>query len=245
MCIIREMERLQKILSQAGVCSRRQAEGLILAGRVKINGQTMLKLGTKADPLEDRIEIDGQSLKVKEPIYILLNKPKGYVTTLSDPFHSRTVLELIKDVGQRVFPCGRLDKETEGLLILTNDGEFAHLLTHPKFKVAKTYIAKLQGNVSERELDRLRRGIKLEDGLAQPVRIKVLEREEDSTTIKMTIFEGRKREIRRMGETIGHPVLGLRRIKHGPWELGKLLLGEYRDIDLEEVKAFKEGIEDD
>ncbi|MBU1487901.1 rRNA pseudouridine synthase [bacterium] len=239
------MERLQRILSQAGVCSRRQAEGLILAGRVKVNGQTIVRLGAKADPLEDRIEVNGRPLRAKEPIYIILNKPGGYVTTLSDPFHARTILELIKNVAGRVFPCGRLDKETEGLLILTNDGEFAHFLTHPKFKVAKTYMAKLGGSLREEEIDKLRKGVRLEDGFTQPAKVEILERRKDSTTIKITISEGRKREIRRMGETIGHPVLGLKRIKHGPWELSKLLLGEYREIDLEEVKAFKEGLKDD
>lgn len=240
-----EGERLQKILSKFGVCSRRQAEELILAGKVKVNGQTITQLGTKADPLKDRIEVDGRLLKTKEPIYIILNKPKGYVTTLSDPFHSKTVVDLTKDIGKRIFPCGRLDKETEGLLILTNDGEFFHLLTHPRFRVPKTYITKLRGNVREEKIRKLREGVKLKEGLTQPAEVKVLERKKSFTTIEITVYEGRKHEIRRMGGAIGHPVLELKRIKHGVWELGKLPCGEHRYIDLEGVKAFKEGLKND
>ncbi|NLZ54974.1 MAG: rRNA pseudouridine synthase [Thermoanaerobacteraceae bacterium] len=232
--------RLQKYLSQAGIASRRAGENLILQGRIKVNGITIKELGTKVNPESDIIEVDGRICDIKRDfIYILLNKPKGILTSVKDPFGRPTVLELLKGVKEKVFPVGRLDKDTEGLLLLTNDGDLTYKLTHPKFKVFKTYIANVNGAIKQREIRALEKGIMLEDGLTSPAKIKIMKVFDNSTLIELKIYEGRKRQIRRMCAAIGHPVISLRRTQIGCLSLKGLKLGQWRYLNREEINYIK------
>ncbi|NLT96234.1 MAG: rRNA pseudouridine synthase [Clostridia bacterium] len=234
------MERLQKFLAHAGVASRRSCEELILQGRVKVNGKVITALGTKIDPQKDIVEIDGKRVKKEEKkVYVLLNKPAGYVTTSKDPQGRPTVLDLIKDINERIYPVGRLDYETEGLLLLTNDGELSFRLTHPKYKVEKVYQALVKGIPDESDLEKLRKGIRLEDGITHPAKVKILQKGSNSTLLELIIHEGRNRQVRRMCEAINHPVLSLKRIKIGFLSLGSLPKGKFRPLTPEEVKLLK------
>ncbi|MDI6690073.1 MAG: pseudouridine synthase [Actinomycetota bacterium] len=236
------LERLHKVMAQAGVASRRKCEHLILEGRVKVNGQVVQTLGAKVDPSEDKIEVNGKALQfTAERLYILLNKPAGYLTTMMDPFNRPTIVDLIEE-ETRVFPVGRLDRESEGLLLLTNDGELAYRLTHPRYKVEKTYLVEVRGHPEETILRMLRRGVVLEDGLTASAKVDVLERGRESTVVEITIWEGRKRQVRRMFEKVGHPVIRLRRISLGPIELGYLPPGRYRFLHPSEIKALRKTI---
>jgi len=235
-------ERLQKFLARAGIASRRQAEEYIKAGRVKVNGLVITELGSKVDPDRDRVAIDNKPVKAEEElVYLLLNKPPLVVTTLHDPQGRTKVTDLLPGIKQRVYPVGRLDYETEGLLLLTNDGELAYRLTHPSYKVPKTYRVKVQGNPSRTALQRLRNGVKLEDGMTQKALVKVLQPGKDSTLLEITIREGRNRQIRRMCQAVGHPVLALRRIRFGPLQLGSLSPGQYRALTKEEIISLKKA----
>ncbi len=199
--------RLQKLIAQAGVASRRKAEGLIAAGRVRLNGEVVTELGTKADPAVDRIEVDGAPLELPDrPTWVILNKPAGVVTTAADEYHRKTVLDLVP-AEPRLFPVGRLDKDTEGVLLLTNDGELAAFLTHPSNEIPKTYEARVQGEPGDEVLARLTEGVLLEDGVA--VVIGAIRLAPD--TLQLTVVEGRNRLIKRLLEALGHPVLHLRR----------------------------------
>lgn len=231
-------QRLQKILASAGVASRRHSEALILDGRVKINGQVVRELGTKADPERDRIEVDGRPLpRAAGPLYLALHKPQGYVTTVKDPRRRRTVMDLVSPVPG-LHPVGRLDYDTTGLLLLTTDGEFTLAMTHPRFGVAKTYHAVLRGRPSELALQKLREGITLDDGPTQPAELIRLGHEGSTTAVQITLHEGRNRQVRRMFEAIGHPVLRLKRVGLGPVTLGDLAPGEARPLAPEEVEAL-------
>ncbi|MBP2640878.1 MAG: pseudouridine synthase Rsu [Firmicutes bacterium] len=235
------VERLQKILSQAGVCSRREAETRILAGRVMINGQVVTELGVKVDPVQDEIVVDGKRIAAQKHIYILLNKPTGVVTTLSDPQRRRTVADLLHGISERVYPVGRLDYHTQGLLLLTNDGDLANRLMHPRQHVDKTYVVKAYGTVSEDRLDILRTGIKLSDGITAPALIRILsvDNEQHFSMVEVTIHEGKNRQIRRMFEAIGHPVKQLERTRIAFLTLQNLPAGSFRHLTKDEVNRLK------
>lgn len=237
------MERLQKVLARAGIASRRKCEEIIAAGNVKVNGKVVTELGTKVDPVKDRIEVNGKLLAGREKeIYIMLNKPAGYVTTVHDPQGRKKVMDLLQGVAERVYPVGRLDKDTEGLLLFTNNGELAYRLTHPRHKVYKTYWARVQGNPSEDNLARLASGLILEDGPAAPAIVRRIGKKGKNAIIEINIREGRKRQVRRMFQHIGHPVLNLKRLRFGPLELGRLKQGEYRHLTEKEVRILKREV---
>jgi pseudouridine synthase len=236
------VERLQKILSQAGVASRRASEQLMLDGRVTVNGATVRELGTKADPLHDEIRVDGRRIKVVERHrYLLLNKPRGYVTTRSDPQRRPTVIDLLRGVREYVYPVGRLDFESEGLLLLTNDGDLAARLTHPSHGVARVYEARVLGVPDEHDLDRLSRGLVVGGKRTEPADVRLLpvRRGADEATVVLTIREGRNRQVRKMCEAIGHPVNHLRRVAIGPIRDPKLKPGTWRDLRDDEIALLK------
>ena len=233
------MERLQKLIARAGICSRREAEKIILSGRVTVDGKIVKELGAKADPSQ-KICVDGKQLTFDaEKIYLLLNKPRGYVSTVKDERGRRTVLELLgENFSERVYPVGRLDLNSEGLLILTNDGDLTNALIHPRFEVTKTYRAKVSGDVTEEKLDKLRAGIELDDGLTAPAEIYRL----DKDLVEITIHEGRNRQVRRMFAAIGCDVKRLRRIKFADLTLEGVGVGKFRTLTAEEVaKLYKIG----
>jgi 23S rRNA pseudouridine2605 synthase len=235
-------ERLQKILSQAGVASRRAAEKLIADGRVSVNGKTVREMGTKADLATDDIRVDGRRIKAAERLrYILLYKPAGYVTTRSDPQRRRTVMDLLGGVREYVYPVGRLDYDTEGLLLLTNDGDLASRLTHPRHEVERTYEARVAGVPDADAVDRLRRGIPLDGRRTLPADVVLLNKRvsDKEGVLLITIREGRNRQVRRMCEAVGHPVRSLRRTKMGPISDRRLKPGEWRDLRAEEIAALK------
>jgi 23S rRNA pseudouridine2605 synthase len=234
-------ERLQKIISAAGAASRRASEKLIVEGRVRVNGKVVTELGTKADPNKDHIKVDGKLINPKQPqTYIMLNKPAGYVTTMSDPEGRPTVQDLLKGVKVRVYPVGRLDYNTEGLLLLTNDGDFAHLITHPSHELPKTYLAKIKGMLDDKTAHELEKGVFLEDGKTAPSKVKKVRKEETNSWVEITIREGRKRQVRRMFDRVGRSVIRLKRIRTGNLSLGDLPEGQYRYLTPAEVRALKE-----
>lgn len=232
-------ERLQKILAAAGVASRREAEKYILAGRVKVNGKIVKELGTKVGE-KAFILVDGKPIKREKKAYYLFYKPRGVVTTMIDPQGRRTVADFTKDLPERVFPVGRLDYNTEGLLLLTNDGDLAQKLTHPKHEVNKTYRVTVPGLVPQEKLDLLRIGVKLEDGITAPAIVTLIgyDNEKSNTTFDIVIHEGRNRQVRRMCDFIGFPVRQLKRIKLGNLTLQGLKRGGYRILSEDEVNAL-------
>lgn len=234
--------RLQKLISQAGLASRRAAEKLIVEGRVTVNGETVRELGSKADPAHDDIRIDGRRVKsAVRQRYILLYKPAGYVTTRSDPQRRRTVLDLLQGVKEYVYPVGRLDYDTQGLLLLTNDGDLAARLTHPRHEVDRTYEARVAGIPDEAAVERLRSGIPLDGHRTRPADVIVVNkgRREDDGLVLITIREGRNRQVRRMCEAVGHPVKSLKRIRFGPISDRRLKPGDWRELTVEEVEKLK------
>ncbi|HHW13795.1 MAG TPA: rRNA pseudouridine synthase [Firmicutes bacterium] len=232
--------RLQKALAEAGVASRRAAEDLIRQGRVSVNGRVVTELGTKVDPAADRLAVDGEPVVWGKPFtYVMLNKPAGYLTTAWDPQGRPTVLQLVEGVGLRVFPVGRLDADTEGLLLFTNDGELAHRLLHPRYHVPKTYLAEVEGVPGEDALARLRAGVELEDGAAAPAAVSLVRAGRGSGVVELTITEGRKRQVKRMLAAVGHPVRFLRRVAFGPLTLGRLQVGAWRELNREEIEALR------
>lgn len=237
-------ERLQKILSRAGIASRRAAEQYILDGRVSIDGKIVRELGTKIDPERSEIKVDGRRINLKvEKIYLMLNKPKQVLSSVSDDRGRRTVIDLIEDVDEKIFPIGRLDYNTEGLLLLTNDGELANGLLHPKFEIDKTYLAVIKGRVDQERLDRLRIGVKLEDGMTAPALVNLLELGDDQSTVEITIHEGRNRQVRRMFEAIGYLIKKLRRIKFAGLTLEGLKLGAHRALTKREVESLRRKVQ--
>lgn len=232
--------RINRFLARAGVASRRGADALIEAGRVRLNGETVTKLATTVDSGRDRVELDGAVVTLPESFtYIALNKPAGVVVTMSDPHGRRTVSDLIAGVAAGVVPVGRLDAGTEGLLILTDDGELAHRIAHPSFEIDKVYEVEAQGVLSEEERKRLEEGVTLDGHLTSPATVLVLRTVQDVTLAEMTIHEGRKRQVRRMFELVGHPVTGLRRTRIGPVELGDLPSGQWRRLDPDQLRALR------
>ena len=234
-------QRLQKILAQAGVASRRAAEQLILEGRVRVNGRIVRELGTRADPFRDRVEVRGQRLVREKPVYWLLHKPRGVVTTLDDPEGRTTVKDFLHDVPERVFPVGRLDFHTSGVLLLTNDGALAQALLHPRRAVPKTYAAKLQGQLEPEALAALRSGVVLDDGAkTAPAEVSLLRSDGKNTALEITIAEGKNRQIHRMGEAIGHAVLRLTRVSFAGLTLEGLPAGRKRVLTVKELNELKQ-----
>ena len=239
------MERLQKILSRAGVASRREAERWIVEGRVSVNGTVVRKLGSQADPAKDSIKVDGKRLKIAAaPLYFAFHKPPGIITTLDDPEHRPDLRQFIHRLGEkrRVFPVGRLDFNSEGLLLLTNDGELAQRLTHPRFGVKKVYRVKLSACPGDRELAALRQGIRLEDGVTAHARVRVLEKLRKNAWVEIEIQEGRNREVRRMFAALGYFVEKLIRIRVGAVALGLLAPGKLRPLSQLEIDALKHAV---
>jgi len=250
------MERLQKILSTAGVASRRASEDLIRGGRVSVNGTVVTELGTKADSTEDDIRVDGRRIRL-EPrrIYLLLNKPRGYVTTRRDPQGRPTVLDLLEHVREYVYPVGRLDYDSEGLLILTNDGDLAARLTHPRHEVDRVYEARVRGVPDAHALERLTRGVMIEGRRTAPARVRVVQEgpgpsgkhrrdvhgdgSRERSTVEITLHEGRQRQVRRMFDAVGHPVVRLRRVRIGPIEDRELPPGRARPLTPQEVEKLR------
>ncbi|MBQ8918638.1 MAG: rRNA pseudouridine synthase [Acidaminococcaceae bacterium] len=233
-------ERLQKVLAQAGVASRREAEQYITAGRVKVNGKVVKELGTKVGP-NAFIMVDGNPIHRERKTYLLFYKPRGVVTTMKDPEGRKSVADYVKDIPQRVFPVGRLDYNTEGLLLLTNDGELTQAMTHPSHGVNKTYEVTVPGIVPQEKLDQLRLGVNLEDGVTAPaiVELTAYDYEKNLTRFTVTIHEGRNRQVRRMCDYIGFPVRYLRRVKMGTLTLDGLRRGDCRELFEEEVEALR------
>jgi 23S rRNA pseudouridine2605 synthase/16S rRNA pseudouridine516 synthase len=240
------LERIQKILAKAGIASRREAERMLLEGRITVNGKVLDTLGCKADLAKDHIKVDGKGIIHVEPhVTILLNKPRGYVSTVRDPEGRPTVMNLLKRMKYRLYPVGRLDFDAEGLLLLTNDGKLAYLLSHPKFSVPKTYWVKISGIPDESKLGRLMRGIMLEDGRAEALSLRILRKREKNCWVEIVVTEGRNRMVKRMFSAIGHSVFKLKRIQFGPLRLGNLPAGEFRYLTVEELrklKAFKQPL---
>lgn len=233
-------ERLQKVISKAGIASRRQAEELILAGKVKVNEQVVTELGVKVSS-RDKIKVDGKLIRREKPVYFLFYKPKGVITTTKDERGRKTVIDYLPHVKERVYPVGRLDYNTEGLLVLTNDGNLTNKMIHPRYELKKVYRARIEGMATEEALDKLRVGIELEDGVTAPALVQKLEYKpmRDYTVVEITIHEGRNRQVRRMCEAIGHPVLQLRRIQVGNLTLEGMRRGQSRELTKEELRDLK------
>lgn len=235
------VERLQKVMAQAGLGSRRACEGMISEGRVLVNGKPAV-LGQKVDVAKDVILVDGRPLGASEPKrYYILNKPRGYVTTSRDQFARRTVLDLVS-VPERIYPVGRLDYDSEGLVLLTNDGELAYRIMHPRFKLPKTYRVRLQGQVTMDAVYRLRTGVMLEDGPTAPAQVELLKVAGDTSVLRITITEGRNRQIRRMCAAVGYEVVRLVREAIGPISLRGLAAGQYRPLRPREIENLYRAV---
>ncbi len=238
-----QKQRINRILSLAGLASRRKADQMIKAGRIRLNGLVIREPGTRALWGIDSIKLDGQEIpKPFERIYLMLNKPFGYICALSDPAQRPIVSDLLKDIKERVYPVGRLDFDTLGLLLLTNDGEWAHRLTHPRYHVPRTYKLTLEGKITEQALNRLKRGIRLDDGFTGPCKITPIQQDEQKSMIRMTVTLGRSRMLRRMLDAVGYKVIHLIRTGFGSLELGELKIGDYRHLESHEIRAMKKMV---
>ena len=237
--------RLQKLIAGTGLASRRKAEELITSGRVTINGSVVKELGTKVDPDRDHVKVDGKHLRAAQPyVYLILNKPKNVMSTLDDPEGRPTVKDLLHGVTVRVFPVGRLDFDSEGLMLLTNHGDLAQALLHPRYHVPKTYLIKVKGVLDDAKIEALERGVKLEDGFTAPAKVNKVSRAESNSWLEVTIHEGRKHQVKRMVEAVGHSVIKLVRIRMGPLLLGDLAPREYRFLTDREANRLRELVED-
>ncbi|KAA1040161.1 rRNA pseudouridine synthase [Macrococcus equipercicus] len=236
-----QFERLQKVIAQSGVTSRRKAEVLITEGKVTVNGEVVKTLGTKVKPT-DKIEVEGIPLENPDKLYILFHKPTKVITSVSDDKGRTVVTDFFPQLQERIFPVGRLDYETSGLLLLTNDGEFANHMTHPRYKVKKKYVAKLKGYLLREQVRQLEQGIMLEDGKTAPavVKVKSQDREKNTTLVEITISEGRNRQVRRMFAHFGHEVVKLSRIEYGNLTLKSLNAGDARELSPHEVKTLRQ-----
>lgn len=234
--------RLQKYMALCGVASRRKSEEMILQNRVKVNGSIVNELGVKIDTDNDNIQVDNKIIKIeKQKVYVVLNKPVGYVTTMSDEFQRPKVIDLVSSVKQRIYPVGRLDYDTSGLLLLTNDGDLTYKLTHPKHEIIKTYIARINGKPSNQTLDRFRNGLAIDGYMTAKANIKVLKSYSNSSLVEIKIHEGKNRQIRKMCEKINHPVIDLKRIAMGIIQLGNLEEGKWRYLSDRELKYLKKN----
>lgn len=235
-------ERLQKLMSRAGLGSRRANEAIIRAGRVTVNGR-VASLGDKADPEDDRVEVDGELLSFEPRLYIMLNKPHGVISSTEDDLdEDRPTVRDLVDVEGHIYPVGRLDKTSEGLILLTNDGKLAHRLTHPRFEHEKIYEVTVQGIPSEEVLAQWRRGMMLRGKRTLPAGVEVLSSDAHSTRLRVTMREGRKRQIRRVADRLGHPVQRLVRVQIGPLEIGTLPSGKWRRLTEQEIRALKDAV---
>ena len=238
-----EKIRIQKMIADCGVCSRRKAEELITQGRVKLNGHPV-KLGDKCG-FKDLITVDGERIimpKKRSFVYLMMNKPRGYVTTVSDELDRRCVMDLLTDVEERVYPIGRLDRNSEGLLLFTNDGEFANSIMHPSRHISKTYRVTVRPDINDEQLVKLSEGVEIDGKKTLPATVVVKEKEEGRVVLLMTIKEGRNRQIRKMCEAVGLEVARLRRISIGPLKLGMLKPGSYRELTADELRAIRNAI---
>jgi 23S rRNA pseudouridine2605 synthase len=234
------MERLQKVIAQAGIASRRKSEELIKEGKVKVNGKVVTQLGVKVTS-SDRVEVNGIQIESEAPVYFLLYKPRGVISSVSDDKGRKVVSDFFSNIPERIYPVGRLDYDTSGLLIMTNDGEFANLLMHPRSEIEKVYVAKIKGIPSKENLRKLEKGIKLEDGKTSPAKVKMLsvDKKKETSIIELIIHEGRNRQVRRMLEAIGHQVLKLKRERYGNLTLNGLAAGDARELTPHEVKQVR------
>jgi 23S rRNA pseudouridine2605 synthase len=232
--------RLQKFLANAGVASRRKSEELILQGCIKVDGQVVTELGSKVNESNSIVEYNGEEVKIiKNFTYIMLHKPEGYITTVKEQFERPMVIDLIPGIKERVVPVGRLDYDTSGLLLLTNDGDLTFKLTHPKNKIEKIYIAKVEGKVTEDKIDEFEKGLMIGGYKTAPAKLKIINTEEYNSTLKISIYEGKNRQVRKMCELIGHRVVSLKRVATGELPLGDLKRGEYRTLTKDEVAYLK------
>ncbi len=232
-------ERLQKVLAQTGICSRRRAEDMIRAGRVQVDGCVVTVMGVKVDPQRQRLTVDGKLVSNSaKKIYVLVNKPRGYITTMKDPQGRPLVTELVRDVKERLFPVGRLDLDTEGALLMTNDGALAQRVIHPSFEIKKTYLAVVNGRVARQQIEALRKGIELDGRQTWPAEIEVTRIDDNSTTLRVIIHEGRKRQVRRMFAAVGHKVTYLKRLAYGGLRLGNLRTGKYRFLNKKDLQRI-------
>jgi 23S rRNA pseudouridine2605 synthase len=234
-------ERLQKVLARAGIASRRKCEELILAGRVKVDGEVCTTLGCKVDPATQEIRVDDKVIELEPPVCVMLHKPTSYVTTVSDPAGRRTVVDLVRDVPVRLYPVGRLDYDSTGLLLLTNDGELTNRLLHPSRELDKVYRVTVIGMPEREDIRKIEQGIELEDGRTSPAQVRWLRKHPLESVIEITIHEGRNRQIRRMMDAIGYPVKRLKRVRFGPLELGTLPPGHWRFLTQEEWVSLYEA----
>ncbi|MBU5335713.1 pseudouridine synthase [Intestinibacter bartlettii] len=234
--------RINKYIALCGVASRRKAEELILAGRIKVNDNVITELSYQVDEENDVVKVDDKVIKEENKlVYVLLNKPEGYITTVKDQFDRPSVLDLVTDIKERVYPIGRLDYETSGLLLLTNDGDLTYKLTHPKHEVDKTYMARVKGKLTESEIKMFRSGLKIEDYVTAPAKLKVVRYDEknDVSILEIKIHEGKNRQVRKMCKAINHPVLRLKRTAMGKIRVGECEIGKYRYLTEDEVKYLK------
>jgi len=233
--------RLQKFLAECGVASRRQAEKLITSGRVHVNSEVAI-LGNRIDPKADTVTVDGRRVTRDSKVYIILNKPRGVVTSLKDTHARRTVMDCLAGLQSRVFPVGRLDMDVEGALLLTNDGELAYRLTHPKFRIEKVYLARVHGEMSPENAAQLERGVRLEDGTASASRVRIIRRSKRATYVELVMQEGKKREVKRLCEHVGHRVRELRRVSVCNITVQDLRPGEWRHLDPDELAALRAAV---
>lgn len=234
--------RINKYIALCGVASRRKAEELILAGRIKVNDNVVTELSYQVDEENDIVKVDDKIIKEENKlVYILLNKPEGYITTVKDQFDRESVLDLVTDIKERVYPIGRLDYETSGLLLLTNDGDLTYKLTHPKHEVDKTYLARVKGKLTPDEIKMFKSGLKIEDYVTAPAKLKVIRYDEksDVSLLEIKIHEGKNRQVRKMCKAINHPVLRLKRTAMGKIRIGECEIGKYRHLTEDEVKYLK------
>ena len=234
-------QRLQKFLANAGVSSRRKAEELIAAGKVKVNGRVVTELGTKIDDAKDTIVVNGKKIESAEPVWIALHKPRGYVSTRSDPQGRETLYDLLPKEFHSLFYVGRLDMDSEGLVLLTNDGDTANRLLHPRYEVARVYEVLVRGELKPDRIDALLDGVEIEDGIARAENVRVLGVVRNEMRLQLTLREGKKREVRRMLWAVGHKVLTLKRLSYGPIQLGRLPEGKWRKLTSEELAALRKG----
>ncbi len=236
--------RLQKVLAASGIASRRACEELMSAGRVEVDGQVVTRLGTRVDPERSVIRVDGKRIpSASAQVYLVLNKPRGVVSTMSDPHGRRTLAELVADRPERLFHVGRLDTDTEGLILLTNDGEFAHRMAHPSYGILKTYVAQVSGPVTAEVGRRLAAGVVLDDGPVQVDSFRVLDQAGRRAMVQIVLHEGRKHIVRRLLAQVGHPVQRLARTAIGPVRLGGLRVGEYRELTVDELGTLLDAVE--
>lgn len=236
--------RLNKYLAKAGIASRREADRMIVEGRVSLKGEIVESLGTLVDENTDKVKVDGKRIKIKETphLYLLLNKPPGYLVTVKDPFERPLVMDLLPSFKKRIFPVGRLDLDSEGLLLLTNDGDLAYRLMHPRYRVVKEYRLRIDSKPTASTLKRLEKGIYLDGKKTAPAKIHMLPSTKRETRIKVELVEGRKRELKRMFEAVGHRVLSLKRIRFGSLSLGQLKKGQWRHLSQKEIDLLKKDV---